>query len=177
MCAIVDKDTPSYITTFYSDWSECCKVGWVYEKCLAAAPPGVMVLLTSEVSTTTLSTSTTTTVIRYWSSPSNGMCAIVDKDTPSWITTFFTDWSECCKAGWVFDKCLSAAPPGTTCESGLWHPTNDSTPVCTNSKSYPKLWNDPDWSDEYLLQSAQECCENFYVDRDCEIVDICEKSA
>lgn len=196
MCDVVDGNTPSWITTFFTDWTECCKIGWVLEACLAASPANVVddSKTVDEVvskSTTTTSTSSTALTLRYYSDPSSGMCDIVDERTPTWITTYFTDWTECCKSGWVLAACLAAAPANvvadsgtidavpnipidsTACESALWHPTNDAHPICSNSNAYPSVWNDPALKHMYLLQTAQACCEQFYSGRVCEIVDTC----
>ena len=196
MCAIVDGKTPSWITTFFIDWTECCKAGWKFDECIAAAPFNLAEEDTEDeesTSTTTSTTSSSTTIMQFYSSPSDGMCAIVDGDTPSWINTFFTDWSECCKAGWKYDECMAAAPavliedPTTTtttsssatstetaCQSALWHPVTASEQICTNSLSYPPTWNDSELRDQYLFKSAKACCKKLYQGSSCEIVDICK---
>lgn len=192
MCAVVDENTPLWISKRFTSWEDCCAVGWVYDKCMEENPNKVDLDEEDEPTSTTSSTSTTTQV-QYYSIPSNGMCATVDGSTPSWISTFFTDWEECCKVGWVFDKCMAEAPvkkeadvseesTSTTtttttttlnpCASLLWHPVSASRKICTNSVSYPSTWNDPALKDDYLFGTAKECCDKFY-NGDCSIVDTC----
>jgi hypothetical protein len=113
MCATVDGNTPSWITTFYTDWEKCCKAGWMFDKCMAEAPTNLAEKENEEdggPSTTTTTTATSTSV-KYYSNPSNGMCAPVSSSTPSWIATFYADWEECCKAGWRFDECMAEFVP------------------------------------------------------------------
>ena len=109
LCAIVDESTPSWIITRYTDWAECCKAGWVFDKCMAENPfrTGEETLVELEEETTTTTSSSNT--LQLYSNPSNGVCGKVDSSTPSWITTFYTDWTECCRAGWVFEKCMEAS--------------------------------------------------------------------
>jgi hypothetical protein len=42
-----------------------------------------------------------------YSHPSSGMCAPVSRSTPSWISTFYTNYEDCCKAGWAYDRCIA----------------------------------------------------------------------
>merc|ERR1712076_208087 len=108
LCANVDGNTPSWITTFFTDWEECCKVGWKFDECMAAAYSNSVGDDTEDEESATSTTSSTTIItdVKYYSSPSDGMCAIVDEKTPSWINTFFTDWEDCCKVGWLYSKAL-----------------------------------------------------------------------
>jgi hypothetical protein len=202
MCAIVDENVPSWIpaSDYYTDWKECCLAGWVFDNCMAANPLSTEeeTLVEDEQETT----SSTTTVLQFYSNPSNGLCAIVDESTPSWIITRYTNWAECCKAGWVFDKCMSENPlpageetvvedeeestttttsstsSSTTtsddaCKLRAWHPITIETQICTNSESYPQAWNDPALKEKYLFATAKECCKKLYKNSSCEVVDTC----
>jgi hypothetical protein len=108
ICAPVDDETPSWINEFYTDWKECCKVGWQFEKCMEEAPPNAIQIETT--STTTTEAPQTS----YYEVPSTGLCVVVDDKIPSWIgkDDIFTSYVECCKQSWNPDPCLLAAPPG-----------------------------------------------------------------
>ena len=113
MCAVFDENAPSWITTFYTEWAECCKAGWKYDDCMAENPfpvDEVDTLDDEETSTSSTTTISTTTIMQFYSILSSGMCAIVDENTPSWTTTFYTDWAECCRAGWKYDDCMAENP-------------------------------------------------------------------
>jgi hypothetical protein len=112
MCKIDGPNTPSWTNKFYTDWEECCKAGWVFDVCMAAIPTNLVNVteLKDEESTTTSTKTSTSSQNQYYSNPSNGMCATVDENTPSWISTFYTEWAECCKVGWVYDKCMAESP-------------------------------------------------------------------
>lgn len=103
MCAPVDETTPAWITTFYTDWTECCKAGWQFEKCMKEAPSD---------KTETVSTSTKAPSILFYAIPTSGLCAPVDASTPSWMTQsdFFPDYNECCKSSWNKETCIAAKP-------------------------------------------------------------------
>lgn len=198
MCAIVDENTPVWISERFTSWEDCCKVGWVYDECMKEDPNKSVEEDEEEEPTSTTTSTSTTAQVQYYSNPSNGMCSTVDESTPSWINTFFTDWEECCKVGWVFDKCMAEAPmkkeadkdalseeststttSSTTtttlnpCASLLWHPVTASKKICTNSVSYPSTWNDPAVKDDYLFATAKECCKKFYKGDFCSVVDTC----
>jgi hypothetical protein len=59
---------PQWITTFFNDWGDCCRTGWIVESCLLADPENVpeevvIVEAEPETATTTTTTTTTTTVV------------------------------------------------------------------------------------------------------------------
>lgn len=107
MCKHVDESTPAWITTFFSDYSDCCKSGWAIEACLAEAP--------SDEKQTVPTTNPTVPPILYYLISSTGICAPVDAYTPSWMTSadFFSDCRECCKSSWNNEACIAAKPCGT----------------------------------------------------------------
>ena len=181
MCAIVDGNTPSWITTFFIDWTECCKAGWKFDECMAAAPFNLAEEDTEDeesTSTTTSTTSSSTTIMQFYSSPSDGMCAIVDGNTPSWINTFFVDWSECCKAGWKFDECMAAAPfnlAGEETEDKESTSTTTSTTIIADVKYYSVPSNGmcaivdektPSWINTFF-NDWEECCKVGWVYSKC----------
>jgi hypothetical protein len=161
MCSPVDNLMPSWTTTFYDDWTECCNAGWKIEACLAAAPPGA--LSSSDPAVTGPSTNPTVTPLLYYAIPSSGICTPVDASTPSWMTRsdFFVDYEKCCQSSWNVAPCIAAKPsgacctpspvplptsnptlkpssrpsdppmPAPTCNSALWHPNEDHS-KCTN---------------------------------------------
>ena len=181
LCYAVDEDTPSWITTFFADFTECCKVGWKFDECLAAAPFNLAEEDTEDeesTSTTTSTTSSSTTIMQFYSSPSDGMCAILDGNTPSWINTFFVDWSECCKAGWKFDECMAAAPfnlAGEETEDKESTSTTTSTTIIADVKYYSVPSNGmcaivdektPSWINTFF-NDWEECCKVGWVYSKC----------
>jgi len=86
---------------------------------------------------------------------------------------FFTSGLECCAAHYkdgpckVVDICLY-------CNGRKWHPLTATARVCTNSDEYPPLWDTPQHSKVYLLNSASECCAAFYGDGKCNEIDVCD---
>ncbi|KAL7481441.1 hypothetical protein ACHAW6_007120 [Cyclotella cf. meneghiniana] len=107
MCAPVDAFTPAWITSFFSDYTTCCKSGWAVTSCLAKAPPDETRSLPT--------TNPTVPPLLYYAIPSTGMCTLVSATTPSWMTMadFFSDYAECCKSSWNIELCMAAQPLGT----------------------------------------------------------------
>ena len=74
---------------------------------------------------------------RYYLVPSTGFCQD-EMYAPQWITTFFNDWNECCRAGWVVEQCMSASPDryvSTTVEQPVVVEETTTTTTTTTSKS------------------------------------------
>ena len=122
LCAPVDKNTPSWVEEYYTDWTECCKVGWVFEKCMKEAPPGAVISVTDNIMPTT------TPKILYYAIPTSGMCEEVGESTPSWMveSDFTESFSDCCKnKSWNTDRCLAQ---GVSTELLTPEPTIQETP-------------------------------------------------
>ncbi|KAL7543342.1 hypothetical protein ACHAXR_012659 [Thalassiosira sp. AJA248-18] len=62
----------------------------------------------------------------------------------------------------------------TKCESAAaFHPIEDfSAPTCTNSRSYPELWNSPGARPFFLFETGDDCCSYFRFEQ-CNIEDVC----
>lgn len=95
--------------------------------------------------TTTSSTTSTEPEIFYYSIPSSGLCAIVDNKTPSWLTEkdYYTDWKQCCRAGWKFEQCMSRAPPGSIKEETTQPTRSPSHKPTTKPSLEPTSVPDP----------------------------------
>ena len=130
MCSPVDAFTPAWITSFYSDYTTCCKSGWAIEACLAKAPPGN----TQPVPTA----KPTEPQLLYYPISSTGMCTPVDAYTPRWMTAadFYSDYVECCKSSWNVEPCIAAQPPGRPTSSPTSEPTSQPT-TSFESTSHP----------------------------------------
>jgi len=49
-----------------------------------------------------------------------------------------------------------------SCESAKWHISSTKKHLaCSNSLTYPDMWNHPDKRDDFLFDSHAECCERF----------------
>jgi len=110
-------------------------------------------------------------------------CTNDDIYPPLWDTLgnqFLRDSAEdCCGAFYVYGDCVidNICPPPVPsprdCEGKKWHPKSITERVCSNSDEFPAIWGLPPMSDEFLLNTAEECCFQHYSDGDCEILDIC----
>lgn len=98
---------------------------------------------------------------------------------------FFTSADECCGAFYsdgtcnVVNVCSAEYEPTITtaaqeCRERKWHPITAKDRICTNAEDYPPLWDTPPHSEEYLLSSAEKCCQEFYGDGTCNKIDVCE---
>jgi len=59
------------------------------------------------------------------------------------------------------------------CSERKWHPITVQDRICTNTVTYPPLWDTPSYSEKYLLTSAEKCCKEFYSDGVCHKLDSC----
>eukprot|EP00578_Thalassiosira_sp_NH16_P032546 CAMPEP_0181080846 /NCGR_PEP_ID=MMETSP1071-20121207/2789_1 /TAXON_ID=35127 /ORGANISM="Thalassiosira sp., Strain NH16" /LENGTH=817 /DNA_ID=CAMNT_0023162359 /DNA_START=45 /DNA_END=2498 /DNA_ORIENTATION=+ len=59
-----------------------------------------------------------------------------------------------------------------TCKT-RWHPGEINRRICTNSHIYPKIWDAPPLSDNYFVDTAEECCNKFYGGNRCRVKDVC----
>lgn len=59
-----------------------------------------------------------------------------------------------------------------TCKT-RWHPGEINKRICTNSDKYPKMWDAPPLSDNYFVDTAEECCDKFYGGKRCRVRDVC----
>ena len=59
-----------------------------------------------------------------------------------------------------------------TCKT-RWHPGEINKRICTNSHIYPKIWDAPPLSDNYFVDTAEECCNKFYRGKRCSVEDVC----
>ncbi|KAL3788581.1 hypothetical protein HJC23_005240 [Cyclotella cryptica] len=141
MCSPVDAFTPAWITSFYSDYSTCCKSGWAVESCLAKSPPGTPQSVPTG--------KPTVPQILYYPISSTGMCTPVDAYTPRWMTTadFFSDYTECCKSSWNVEPCITAQPLGSPTSSPTSEPISKPTSSFAPT-SHPSLRASQDPSSE-----------------------------
>lgn len=110
-------------------------------------------------------------------------CTNDDIYPPLWDTLgnqFLRDSAEDCCGAFYFDGdcvidniCPPPVPSPRDCEGKKWHPKSITERVCSNSDEFPAIWGLPPLSDEFLLNTAEECCFQHYSDGDCEILDIC----
>lgn len=69
---------------------------------------------------------------------------------------------------------MAPSTPTPTCDKTRWHPGEFRKKICTNSASYPVIWNDPTLSQNYFVDTADECCSKFYPrSKKCRIRDVC----
>ena len=75
---------------------------------------------------------------------------------------------------WNTDQgCVTATSMSNCRQKNKWHPLTASDRICTNSDAYPALWVTSAYSSHYLSNSAKECCQRFYSDGACQMVDVC----
>jgi len=67
-----------------------------------------------------------------------------------------------------------SAGPSNDCSQRPWHPTlgNPSDHTCLNS-DYPAIWNVSPYKEQYLFQTAWECCSRIYNNGRCNKVNVC----
>lgn len=64
----------------------------------------------------------------------------------------------------------SAASQGG-CSGSLYHPSSVYERVCTNDGAHPSSWKDD--VDRYFFSTGHDCCNAFYNDGPCEVIDTC----
>ena len=63
------------------------------------------------------------------------------------------------------------------CAGKKYHPKSASDHKCSNDDVYPLVWiKEPNLMSRYFFASSEECCEAFYGDGPCEVVNICSGS-
>ena len=100
----------------------------------------------------------------------------------TWPSAFFFDTpQECCEFfSWDSEKCKIddvCKPP--SCSDLKFHPGNTPDSGCTNSEDYHEQWDEPYYQEHLFHDTALECCDMFWVNRDgpCPIVDVCAPTA
>jgi hypothetical protein len=105
---------------------------------------------------------------------------------PLWSSTssyFFDSPQDCCASfyndGWgtceTEDICLSQdRTPSDIQDCGKkWHPTTETSRVCSNGAQYPPVWDS--MADQFFFDSAEACCKAFYSSGSgqCDVVNTC----
>ena len=76
--------------------------------------------------------------VEYYMAPATGICQVSDESMPTWVTSVYYDYDECCSFSWNRQPCLQAKPseeeldlPSTTVDDPRY--TSDDQSSTTNN--------------------------------------------
>ena len=99
---------------------------------------------------------------------------------------FYTSGEACCQKHFgktceLIDDCPTSpsdnpSSPNETCDNP-WHvSTTGAKNTCTNDMEYPDAWKNPAISANTLFDTADRCCDKFFKNTECHLIDVCATS-